>query len=385
MGRVAFGCVADAVVELGHIARATWQLANGFTEALEAAALFGNGHGKQGFAFLAHFGAFGDEAQAVEVHVGTTQDGGVGFALGLVGGHILFDGGHGQRSGGLDNAAGVDKHVLDGGTDGVGVHRHELINQAACDTEGFFPHQLDSCAIGEQTHIGQGDTFFGADGLDHRVRVVHLHPNHLHLGAHRLDVIGNPGNQPAAANGDKHGVQRALVLAQDFHRNRALAGNHVRVVERVHKRQALLFLECGGMGVGVGITVAKQHHLATKGFYRVHLELGRGGGHDHHGAGAQCVGAHGHALRMVARRGADHAFFQLGRAELHHLVVRPAQLEAEHRLLVFALEQHLVVQAAAQVLGQCQVGLHRHVIDTRGEDFFEVVGGGEVFGHGRGR
>jgi putative redox protein len=38
----------------------------------------------------------------------------------------------------------------------------------------------------------------------------------------------------------------------------------------------------------------------------------------------------------------------LGR-QVGHLVVGATQLEAEHRLLVFALQQHLVVQAAAQV------------------------------------
>jgi hypothetical protein len=46
--------------------------------------------------------------------------------------------------------------------------------------------------------------------------------------------------------------------------------------------------------------------------------------------------------------------FELLRRQVRHLVVGAAQLEAEHGLLVFALEQHLVVQAPAQVFGGLQ-------------------------------
>jgi len=49
------------------------------------------------------------------------------------------------------------KHVLDGGAHGVGVDRHEVIDQLARDAEGFFADQLDGGAVGEQAHIGQGD------------------------------------------------------------------------------------------------------------------------------------------------------------------------------------------------------------------------------------
>ena len=88
--------VADAVVELRHIARATWQVANELAKPLKAAALFWNSHCKNGFAFFTHFGALGHKAQAVKVHVGAAQNGGIGFAFGFVFGHILLDGCHGQ-------------------------------------------------------------------------------------------------------------------------------------------------------------------------------------------------------------------------------------------------------------------------------------------------
>ncbi|MCY1375409.1 hypothetical protein D9M69_628220 [compost metagenome] len=90
--------VADAVVELGHVARTAGQATNGFQKTFEAAALFGDGHGEQCFPLFTHFGAFGHEAQPVEVHVGAAQDSGVGLALGLVLVDILFDRGNRHRA-----------------------------------------------------------------------------------------------------------------------------------------------------------------------------------------------------------------------------------------------------------------------------------------------
>jgi hypothetical protein len=96
-----------------------------------------------------------------------------------------------------------------------------------------------------------------------------------------------------------------------------------------------------------------QHDLAAQRLDRVDLELRRGDRHHDHGARAE-LARHGDALGMVAGRGADHAPLELFRAQMRHLVVGAAQLEAEHRLLVLALEQHLVVQAAAEVFGGLQ-------------------------------
>ena len=133
-------------------------------------------------------------------------------------------------------------------------------------------------------------------------------------------------------------MQRPLVLAQHFHGDSALAGNHIRVVKRVHKGQALFFLQGGGVRVGVRVALAKQHHLATKAAHGVNLDLRRGGWHHDHGAAAQALRAQRHALRVVAGRGANDAFFKLRRRQVRHLVVGAAQLETAHRLLVFALE-----------------------------------------------
>ncbi|MPM77317.1 hypothetical protein SDC9_124320 [bioreactor metagenome] len=232
-----------------------------------------------------------------------------------------------------------------------------------------------------------------ADGLRHGVRVVHLHADHLDLGAHCLDVVGHTRNQPAAADGHKHRIQlvvaQSLQLAQHFHGDRALARDHVRIVEGVHKGQALFGLQLGSVFVGVRVALAAQHHLAAQGFHCIHFQLRRRGWHHNHGSRAQSGCAHRNALRVVAGRRTDHATRQLLRCELGHLVVGAAQLEAEHGLLVFALEQHLVVQASAEGFRDLQIGLDGDVVDACGQDLLQVIKRGErlrllwLVGHGR--
>ena len=202
-----FGRIVDAVVELGHRARATRQVANQSAKPPKAAALFRNRHGEQRLALFAHFGPLGDKTQAVKVHVGAAQNRGVGFAFCFVCGNVFFDGGHRQGACGLDDAAGVYKHVFDGGANGIGIDGHEFVHQLAADAKGFFADQLDGGAIGKQTHIAQRDTFFGADRLHHGVGIVHLHANDLDLGPHGLDVVGHTRDQAAAADGDKHRIK----------------------------------------------------------------------------------------------------------------------------------------------------------------------------------
>ena len=337
--------VADAVIELCHIARAAGQVANELAKALKAAALFRNGHRKNGFAFFTHFGALGHKAQAVKVHVGAAQNGGIGFAFGFVFGHILFDGCHGQCTCRFHNRASVHKHILDGGAHRVGVDGHVLVDQAARHAEGFFAHQFDGRAIREQTNVIERDAFLGVNRLNHGVRVVHLHTNDLHIGAHSLDVVGHARNQTTAANGHKHRIQAALVLAQNFHGDGALARNHFGVVKGMHKGHAHFFLKHAGVFESVRVAVTHQHHFAAQSFDGIDLHLWCGGGHHNHSATAQFARAQRDALGMVAGGGANHALFELRWREVRHFVVRTAQLKAVHGLLVFALEQHGVVQA----------------------------------------
>ena len=66
---------------------------------------------------------------------------------------------------------------------------------------------------------------------------------------------------------------------------------------------------------------------------------------------------------------------------MRHFVVRAAQLEAVYFLLVFALEQHGVAQALAQVFGDLQRGYNRHVVHACVEGFLQIVLGCQVLTH----
>ena len=186
--------VADAVVELGDAARAAGQQVNQLAEAAKAAALFGHGHGQQGLALFAHIGALGDKAQAVKIHVRTAQNRGVGFALGLVLGHVLLDGGHRQGPGGFNDGAGVHKDVFDGRAHRIGIDHHKIIDQVLRNAEGLLPYQLHRRAVREQAHIGQLHPLTGQHRLAHGIRIFGLHANDFDVRPHRLDVIGHARN-----------------------------------------------------------------------------------------------------------------------------------------------------------------------------------------------
>ncbi len=205
-----------------------------------------------------------------------------------------------------------------------------------------------------------------------------LHADDFHVGAHRFDVVGHAGNQAATANGHEHRVQWPLVLTQHFHRDRALASDHFRVVKRMNEGQTLSLAQFDRVRIGIRITVTKQHHIAAQGFDRIYFERRSGDRHDDDRPSPEFLRAQCHPLCMVASRSADHAFFQLTGRQLHHFVVGAAKFEAEHRLLVFAFEQNLVFEFFAQHGRHIQRRLVRHVIHLGGQDFFQIISGREL-------
>ena len=116
-----------------------------------------------------------------------------------------------------------------------------------------------------------------------------------------------------------------------------------------------------------------QHHLAAARAHAFDLDL-RGGLRHHDGcldtqfARRQC-----HTLGMVAGRGGDHAAGQFFWAQLRQFVVRPTDLEGEHRLQILALEQDTVAQPLAQLASALQRGFDSDVVDARGEDLLDVL------------
>ena len=120
---------------------------------------------------------------------------------------MLFDCGHGQGTGWFHDASGVNKHILDGRTHGIGVHGDETVHQAFGHAEGLFPDEFHGCAIRKQSHVRQSNPGPCFHGLNHGIGVVHLHPDHPDVRANGFDVVGDTRNQPATTNGHKHRIK----------------------------------------------------------------------------------------------------------------------------------------------------------------------------------
>ncbi len=244
------------------------------------------------------------------------------------------------------------------------------------EAEGLFADLLDRRAVREQADIVERDALPGFERACHGIGIGGLHADDLDVGAHLFDVGRHARDQSAAADGAEDGVDRRLVLAQYLHGDGALSGDHIGIVERVHESELSFFLKLIRVAAGIAVAVAVQHDLhgtLAEMLDRVDLDLRRGGRHHDDSLASEAVGGERYALRMVARRGGDHAALELLGSELRHLVVCAAQLEREHRLHVFALEQHGVADARRQVGRVFQRRFDRHVIDAGSEDTFEIA------------
>ena len=96
-------------------------------------------------------------------------------------------------------------------------------------------------------------------------------------------------------------------LPQDFHGDRTLSGDHVRIVERVHEHQPALAGELDGALVGLIVIVAVQHDFAAQIGDRLHLDFRRRQRHDDERGDAARARTERHALGVVAGGGANHA------------------------------------------------------------------------------
>ena len=177
----------------------------------------------------------------------------------------------------LEDGARVLKHVLDRGAEGVVVDGHDVVDVAAAEAKGLAPDLPHRRAVGEEPHLAQRDPTPGGQRARHGVRVDRLHADDLDLGAHRLDVGGDPRDEAATADGHEDRVQRTVllrvVLAEDLHPHRPLPRDHVGIVERVHEGQPAPALPDDGARVGVGVGVAEERDLRAERPHRLDLQL----------------------------------------------------------------------------------------------------------------
>ena len=362
------GSIGVAVIELGDAA-----LVQGVDEGLEGARFLRNGHRQDGLAFLAHFRAFGDVAQTVEVHVGTAQGGNQVLALDFLALDVFLDAGHTQGTGRLGNGAGILEHILDGRADFVGGYGDHLVHVVLADLPGVLTNLLDCHTISKDAHFIEHHAFARFHGGLEAVGVLRFDTNHLDLGAQILDVSGHAGNQPAATNTDEDGVDRLAELPHDFHGHRALAGDHIGIIVRRNVGVAVLCDQLLSVGRRLVEGIALENHLGTVIPYRTHLDLRRGLRHHNYRLDPEILGSQRHTLGMISGRRTNDTLGLLLLGKLRNPVIGTTNLEGKHRLKVFTLEQNIVAKALGQTAGFSQGCFDGHVIDARVENLLDVA------------
>ena len=217
-----------------------WRLSDHPTEGEEAARPLRDLDRQQGLAPLAQLGPLRDMAQAIEVDVGAALDRDQMLAADAPGLDIPLEARHRERTGRLGDAAGVVEDVLDRRTDLVGADQDDLVHPLPGDAEGLLADQAHRHPVGEETDLRQLHPPTGRQRRMQGRRLFGLDTDDPHLRHQPFDIGGDPRDQPAASHRHEDGVGRLRMLAQDLHADGALAGDHVRIVERVQEGQAPL-------------------------------------------------------------------------------------------------------------------------------------------------
>jgi len=265
------------------------------------------------------------------------------------------------------------EHVLDRRADLVGVDEDHAVEELPAQAKRLSADLLHRDPIGEKTHVIQHDAPSGPERARHGVGVHRFDADDLDRRAQPLDVGSDAGNQPAAADRHEHGVDRVRGLTQDFHSDRALARDHVRILVGVNEAELACPSQALRLDVRFVVGIAVQVHFRSAGLDRVDLDLGGCGRHDDHRRAAELLGGKRHALSVIAGRRSDDSAGKRRRGQIRHLVVGAAALEGEHRLHVLALQEHPVAEPRREVGCDLQGRLHRHVVHARPENTLQIV------------
>ena len=212
----------------------------------------------------------------------------------------MLQAGDGERSSGLEDGPGVAEHILDRRTRGVGVDPQDLVDVALHESERLVTDPTHGGAVTEQSDVVKFDDLTRIDTSGHCVRVLGLDTDDPNAGPERLEVDGDARDQPSAPDGDEDGVDRSGVLTEQFHRNRALAGDHIGIVERMHELEAPLGHQTMGLGLGVAVGLAVQHDLRAAGTNGIDLERWRGDRYNDHRSAAELGCGESNPLSVVS-------------------------------------------------------------------------------------
>jgi hypothetical protein len=215
---------------------------------------------------------------------------------------------------------------------------HDVVDPAAEQLQGEVAGALDGDPVGDGQCGGGRHGLAAAQRLRVRRAGGDLDADHLDVRLGALDRDRHAGAQPAAADGHDDLGQVRHVLEQ-FEAERALTGDDVGIVERVHEREAAL-LGPGPRGrealVDRPAALVDDRSLSARG-----LDLGeRGvGGHEHLADDAAIAGGGGQRLGVVAGRSGHDAVRAALLPQRGQLGRDAAHLERTGALEVLGLER----------------------------------------------
>ena len=158
-------------------------------------------------------------------------------------------------------------------------------------------------AVGDGLRLDP-DRRAGVEGESHRVRALRLDPVDPRRRPDLPDRGRDARDQPAATDRHDDDVDVRQVL-EDLEPGRAVAGDQLRVVERVHERQAALGREPLLLGEHLADVAAVDDDLGAVVTAGVELRADRGLGHDHRRRHADRPGRPRARLGRVARGDRD--------------------------------------------------------------------------------
>ena len=295
-----------------------------------------------------HQAALDDARDDVDVDVTTTNDGADALAA-KARNASLGDGG----DGGGASALGHCFFLLEQGEDRVGDlffrDGDDIIDVVRDVGERQVADLSHGDAVGECCRLGHFDERVLFDGGLHRGQDLGLDANDLDLGVGLLDGASDPGDQPAAADGDDDRVEVGVLLEQ-LEADGALTRDHGAIVEGVREDAVFFLFDLTRLAVGGVIVTAVEDDLCA--------ELARAGDLDQRGSfGHDDLGRHpqpgpvvGDGLCVVScARGDDASASLLGR-QGHQLVAGAALLEGAGDVMILELEVDLAAGLFAQQL-----------------------------------
>ena len=262
--------------------------------------------------------------------------------------HEFLDAGYGERTCRLDDGARILEHVLDGGADLVRIQQQNLVDMRATEIERLLSNTLHRNTIGENSDPIERHPLPRLEGFVHAGGIFRLDTDDPDVRIEVFHVDGDTGDQASAADRNEDRIDMATRLAQHLDTDRALSGDHVRIIERMNEDQIALPRERQRALERAVVIVSMNHNLPTEVDDRLHLDVRRRLRHHNDRRNAASFRGQRYALRMIAGRSAHDAALRGGFRQVRNPVIGAPQLERKHRLQILALQHHAVAEPARQ-------------------------------------